>query len=557
MDEEKLLQNILEHLLKNKVENEVVEFKKAEKTFDFDKLGQYFSALSNEANLQRHKEAWLIFGVFENKNNKQLEVTGTYYRKVRADLDCLKKEIADKTTGRISFVEIHEVNYQSKRIIMFQIPPAPNGMPIAFDGHYYGRDGESLVPLNIEEIERIRNQVVYYDWSKEIIPDASINDLDEQAIQKARVEFVKRNPKYNTEIDTWDNVKFLNKAKLTINGKITRSCFILLGKEEQEHYLDSAVKIRWNLKTINNQDKDYEIFSIPLILAVEAVYLKIRNLKYRYLQDGTLFPDEVLRYDPFVIRESLNNAIAHQDYTKKARINVIEIEDDHLIFSNYGTFLPGSVENVVLKDTPEEIYRNTFLVEAMRNLDMIETQGGGIRKIFNFQRQRFFPMPDYYFNDGKVKVTIIGKIINEDFAKILIKNPELSLADILTLDNVQKQKNITEDEYLYLKKNKFVEGRKRKIFLSYRVIEPTKDENLMAEYVINKSFDDEYFKKLIIEYIKKQGKVSRKSIDKLIIPKLSPVLTEDQKKDKVRNFLTALRKGGFIKSLPGYFWILV
>ncbi|MDR2472378.1 MAG: putative DNA binding domain-containing protein [Tannerella sp.] len=537
----------LEQLLNAKLENEVVEFKKAENTFDFNDLGKYFSALSNEANLQGIEYSWLVFGVFENKKEHKLEITGTNFRNDTAKLQSLKKEIADKTTNRITFREIYEVEYKGNRVIMFQIPSAPQNIPVAFDGHYYGRDGESLVSLNIEEIERIRNQSNVYDWSKEIIRDATIHDLDEQAIAKARREFAKRNPKYVNEIDSWNTEKFLNKSKLTINGKITRTCFILLGKEEQEHYLDSAVKIRWNLKTLNNQDKDFEIFSIPLILAVDEVFKKIRNLKYRYLQEGTLFPDEVLRYEPYSIRESLNNAIAHQDYSKKARINVVEFEDDHLVFSNYGTFLPGSVERVVLKDAPEEYYRNLFLVEAMRNLDMIETQGGGIRKIFNYQRQRFFPMPDYDFSDGKVKATLIGKVINEDFARILAQNLNLSLEDIVLLDKVQKQQKVTEKERKYLRKCDYIEGRKGKIYLSYRVVKPTNDEDLMAQYVENKSFDDKHFKSMILEYIRKQGKASRKGIDNLILPKLSAVLSVEQKKNKVRNFLSALRLSGEIK----------
>jgi ATP-dependent DNA helicase RecG len=249
----------------------------------------------------------------------------------------------------------------------------------------------------------------------------------------------------------------------------------------------------------------------------------------------------VLRYDPFNIREPLNNAIAHQDYTAKGRINVIEFEDDHLIFSNCGTFLPKSVEEVVMSDSPEEVYRNPFLVSAMKNLGMIETQGGGIRKIFNFQRQRCFPLPDYDLNDNKVKVTITGKILNEDFARILKKNPDLSLEDIILLDKVQKRKPINENELSYLRKRGFVEGRRTNVFLSLKVIDPTKDEGLIAEYITNKSFDDTHFKKMIVEYINKGGQVKRKSIDNLIIPKLSPTLTELQKKHKVTNFLTALR----------------
>ena len=225
-----------------------------------------------------------------------------------------------------------------------------------------------------------------------------------------------------------------------------------------------------------------------------------------------------------------------------------------MIFTNLGTFLPKTVENVVLKDSPEEFYRNTFLVEAMRNLGMIETQGGGIRKVFNFQKQRFFPMPEYDFSDEKVKVTITGKVINEEFAKILIKNPEITLEDTLILDKVQKRKKLTDDEFIYLKKKKFIEGRKGSNYISYNVIEPTKNKDLLADYINNRSLDDRHFKELILEFISKSGKAKRKDIDHFIIPKLSSALTDSKKKNKVTNLLSSLRMEGKIKSLPGYFW---
>lgn len=546
---EQTLQNKLQQLQSLQAENEIVEFKEANINYDFNKIGKYFSALSNEANLLKKQCAWLIFGI-ENKTHK---IVGTKYRQNRADLDNLKKEIADKSLNRITFQEIYELDLPEGRVVLFQIPAAPKGIPISFDGHFYGRDGESLVPLNIEELERIRFQNNNFDWSAQTISDATINDLDTEALEKARLEFKKRNPKYIEAVDTWDDAKFLDKAKLSIKGKITRTALILLGKDEAEHFLGSFVKIRWNLKSLDNQDKDFEIFSIPFILTVDEVYKKIRNLKYRYLRDGTLFPDEVLRYAPFNIREPLNNAIAHQDYTKGARINVVEFEDDHLVFSNYGSFLPKSIEDVVLNDTPEEIYRNPFLVEAMKNLDMIETQGGGIRKIFNFQRQRFFPMPDYDLSDGKFKVTITGKILNEDFARILIKNPSLSLDDTLILDKVQKQKPITEEAFKHLKKIKLIEGRKPNIYLSYNVVEPTQDPQLKGDYIKNRGIDDVFLKKYLFDFIS-MGKVQRKDIDKFIWEKLPDVLNETKKKNKIKNLLQELRVDEKIHSKAYGFW---
>lgn len=530
-------------------EDEVIEFKKAENNFDFDDLGKYFSALSNEANLRNQEFAWLAFGI----HDKTREVSGTSYKNSTVSLQKLKQDLSQHTTDNNTFRDIYELKIEDKRVLLFQISAASRGIPVAWKGHFYGRRGESLVALDMNKYDEIRRQTITQDWSSIVIPEATINDLDNEAIAKARIEFSKRNPKYNDEIDGWSDKVFLNKAKLTKNGKITNTTIVLLGKEESEHLINPAVaKIRWNLKSLDNQDKDFEIFSIPLLLAVEEVFKRIRNLKFRYILDEkSLFPEELLRYEPFNIRELIQNCIAHQDYTKGARINVVEFEDDHLVFSNYGSFIPCSVETVIENDSPEEYYRNPFLVEAMRNLNMIDTQGGGIRKIFNFQRSRLFPMPDYDLSNGKVKATLTGRIIDEEFARILFNNPGLSLPDIMVLDKVQKKQTITEAEYKRFKKLGFIEGRKPNIFLSSKVVALTKDEKLKAQYIKNKSFDDGHFKELMLSYLKTYHVGTKAALIELLKDKLSDTLSEEQKIKKVTNLLSALKREGKIKSL-GY-----
>lgn len=136
----------LEHLLNSfrslPGETEVVEFKEAKTTYDFTKMCKYFSALANKANLKGKPCAWLIFGV----KDKGRTIVGSQFRPDRSDLDSLKGEIANKTTNRITFIDIHELFLMGSRVIMFQVPAAPKGFPIAFEGHYYGRDGEELSP---------------------------------------------------------------------------------------------------------------------------------------------------------------------------------------------------------------------------------------------------------------------------------------------------------------------------------------------------------------------------------------------------------------------------
>lgn len=113
--------NRLNHFRNLTSENEWVEFKEASDNFKTDEIGEYFSALSNEANLLNKDFAWLIFGIHDQTH----EIIGTDYRTKSSRLQSLKKQIGDNTTNGISFVEIHELTVNGKRVIMFQIPPAP------------------------------------------------------------------------------------------------------------------------------------------------------------------------------------------------------------------------------------------------------------------------------------------------------------------------------------------------------------------------------------------------------------------------------------------------
>jgi len=333
---------------------------------------------------------------------------------------------------------------------------------------------------------------------------------------------------------------FLNKAKITIQGKITRTAIILLGKDESEHFLSPSVaKITWVLKDGNNIEKDYEHFGPPFLLNVEAVYAKIRNLKYRYLLDSSLFPTEVTKYEPWVIREVLNNCIAHQDYELRGRISIVENPDD-MLFTNVGSFIPESVEKVIEQDAPPERYRNPFLANAMVNLKMIDTLGGGIKKMFLLQRQRYFPMPDYDLREPEnVKVRIIGKVIDERYTKLLINKTDLSLKTVICLDKVQKKIRLTPDEYKLLRSQKLVEGRSPNLFVTAQIAAITGEK---SSYIRYRAFDKKYYKEMVIELIKKFDSASRQDIDRLLLSKLPDILDEKQKLKKINNLLNEMSR---------------
>jgi ATP-dependent DNA helicase RecG len=526
----------LEELQRLPHETEWLEFKEAKNDFSFKEIGQYFSALCNEANLKQVPCAWLIFGI-QDKNHK---IVGTNYRNHRPSLDGLKHEIAHKTTNNITFIEIHELHYSEHRIILFQIPAAPRGIPIAWEGHWYGRDGESIGPLGLNELESIRKQFQCDDWSSGICEKATLDDLDQEAIIRAREYFAIKMPYRAKEIIQWSDIVFLNKARITIQNKITKTAILLLGREESEHFLTPGIgKISWLLKDENNQEKDYQHFGPPFLLNVEKVYSKIRNLNYRYLLDNTLFPTEVLTYEPYVIREALNNFIAHQDYTLRGRIQIVE-SPDNLLFTNLGSFLPGTVDAVMQQDAPQEFYRNHFLAQAMVNLNLIDTQGGGIKRMFSLQMHRYFPLPDYDLTEAnKVKVRIAGKVIDENYTRLLKSKTDLDLQTVILLDRVQKKKGISLEDAQRLKKEKLIEGRYPSVFLAATIAAAT---GKRAEYIRNRPFDNEHYKKMVLEYLKKFGTATKSDIENLLMEKLSDALTSLQKKNKIRNMLHLMSK---------------
>ena len=530
-------------------ESEVVEFKEAGKDYDKNKIGQYFSAISNEANLKGLQHGWLVFGV----RNKDRMIVGSDYRNSKG-LDVLKQEISVGTTGGISFIEIYEVyplvDGEKKRVILFQIPAATTATPTGWNDHFYGRNGESLGALSVEEIDRIRGQEKK-DWSKQIVLRATIKHLDKNAIKLARENYKKKmNKQYiSEEVDQMSDEQFLKKLKLMIDGRLTNAAMLLLGNEDYDYLFQSVPEASWRIYDSKNDVNDYEIFKIPYITLSERLFGKIRNLTYRYMPNQlTLFPTETKQYDMWLLRELLNNCIAHSEYTYGGRIYLNEFED-RIILTNPGSFLPGRIEPILNPGYNPPFYRNQLLAETMVKLNMIDSQSTGIRRVFRIQKERYFPLPDYDFsNRQQVKVCIYGRILDENYLQILFKNPDFDLETVFLIDCVQKGIKIDKDAVKYLRKLKIIEGKIPNVFLSATISETIGEKD---RYVKNKAFDDQYYKDLIVKYLAQYGSAKRKDINALLWDKLPSIMEDKRKEDKIRNLLTSLRKQGIIRTDSG------
>ncbi len=519
-------------------ENEVVEFKQAGDGFSTNDIGKYFSALSNEANLRSIDSAWLVFGI----DNKSRSVVGTQYRPESERLQSLKHQISEGAEPSISFRNIFEFDTDTDtdkgRVILFQIPPAPRGMPIAWQGHYYARAGESLTSLGLDKQDEIRQQTMATDWSAQVIPNASIDNLAPSAIQKAREAFTLKHANRISadEVAEWSDGTFLDRAKLTQDGKITRTAVLLLGKAESAYLLSPhPAQMTWKLV---GAEQAYEHFNPPFMLNTSSLYQRIRNIQLRLLPLDELLPYEVSKYDQKIVLEALHNCIAHQDYSQNGRIIVTE-EQDKLIFENEGGFFEGVPEDYILNKKTPRRYRNPFLVQAMAELNMIDTMGYGIHQMHIKQAERYLPMPDYDVSDTHVvKLIIHGAVVDPAYSQLLMREADLPFEDVLALDRVQKNLKISDKTIKQLRRVKLIEGRKPNLHVSARVASAISSKE---DYIHTRSLDDLHYKKLITEYLAKFGKASRKDIDALLQNKLSDALNDEQKKTKIGHLLTQLR----------------
>lgn len=543
--------NIFQSLISHK-ESEVVEFKKAENSFDFDDLGKYFSALSNEANLRGLEFAWLIFGYDERKH----EIVGTSYKNGESALNNLKHDFAQHTTDGQTFREIVPIEVDGKRILMFKIPASPRNIVMKWKGIAFGRDGESLKPLNQSKMDEIRHQTPEPDWSAELVPNATIDDLDEVAIAKARKMFKKVHSRIPAEeVNRWSDEEFLNKCELMADGKLTRAAIILLGKMFSDSKLRPAVaEVTWTLRNEKQDVVDYEHFSVPFILTVDEILAKIHNLTLRELPGGTLFPDTMKQYDDYTIREALHNCIAHQDYTLRQRINFVE-NPGFLYYANGGSFIPGTLENALATNGPQRFFRNACLCKAMVHFNMIDTVSRGIKKMFTEQMERRFPMPDYEIDNEKkeVAVRIYGNAINERYTKLLKDNDTLTLHDCISLDAIQKGHRIDEEIAQNLLKRGLIEGEAPNYTISLGVAKASRQ---LPGYTRVRGLERDKLKQMILQYIQNAGTdgAKRDAILEYLQGTLPSRNTYEQNETLIYHLLSELRKAGLIEA-NGKIWL--
>lgn len=553
MTELELQQYLLREYPQENARCEWKEFKNLKNSFCGDEKNDVISYVSAIANMDGGD---LVIGV----HDKTLEIVGTdtyNYDKQKAILRLTERCVNLSTEG----LDIDEfvTDDTNRKVWVIHIPKHLPKRPVFAHNKAWQRIEDSLVEMTAERMSAILDEPIFSetDWSAQIVADAMIEDLDEVAIAKARMMFKKVHSRIpEAEVNAWTVETFLSKCGIMKNGGITRAAIILLGKYESAFKLRPAVvQVTWTRRDEKQDVVDYEHFTVPFILTVDEILSKIENLTMREMPGGTLFPDTMKQYDDYTIREALHNCIAHQDYTMQQRINFVE-NPTYLYYSNAGSFIPGTLENALTNEEPQAYFRNECLCRAMVDFNMIDTVSRGIKKMFNEQWRRHFPMPDYEIDakNRKVSVRIYGNEINKQYTNLLKTNDSLTLWDCISLDAVQKGRTIHEDVAQNLLNRGLIEGEAPNYTISLGIAKAT---NQLQGYTKQKGLDKEKMKQMILQYLKNAGTdgAKRDSIYEYIKDVMPQVKTHEQQLRLLGDILSALSVDKLIYA-KGRIWFL-
>ena len=162
----------------NAREDEHLEFKTAKTKYDFENLVRYCVALANEGGGK------MILGVTDKLPRK---VVGS---RAFPNLERTKADLIERLRLR---VEVEKIQHPDGRVLVFQIPARPIGVPLHYKGAYWMRGGESLVPMTPDLLQRIFAEASP-DYSSEICEPAKLDDLDPTAVDVLRRLWQRKSP---------------------------------------------------------------------------------------------------------------------------------------------------------------------------------------------------------------------------------------------------------------------------------------------------------------------------------------------------------------------------
>lgn len=418
----------LEILLKAN-EDEHLEFKLARDGFDADELLKYCCALANE------KGGQLILGITDKKPR---QVVGT---NAFGNLDKIKEHLSSLALR----IEIDVLNYDGRRVLVFDIPSRPIGVPKKANNVYWARRGGSLTAMTEDMLQRIFKEADP-DFSATLCSQAVFDDLSTEAIEEFRKRWIRKSG--NAALKRLSPIQLLRDAELIRKDAITYAALVLFGKRFSLGRLlaQAEVIFEYRSKEIAGPANQREEFREGFFLYYDKLWelVNLRNNLQHY-QDG-LFMRDIPTFSERSIREAVLNAVSHRDYQSPGSVFIRQYEE-YIRIESPGGFPSGITPANILD---HQMPRNRRIAETLAKCGLVERSGQGANRMFEESITQGKEIPDFFRSDPYwVILTLDGKVQNVDFLKFLEKmstkrSQSFSSAELVVLDLIHKDKKPSE-----------------------------------------------------------------------------------------------------------------
>lgn len=411
-------------------EAERLEFKEAKTNFHFERLAKYCAALSNEGG------GTIVLGVTDRRP-RQVVGTSAFEEPGRTVAG-----LCDRLRIRITADEIMHPN---GRVLAFHAPPRPIGMPIQFEGVYWGRAGDELRPLAAEDLRRVFDEAGP-DHSAELHRSATLADLDPALVERFREMWIRKSG--NDGLRALASQQLLEDAELVSVNQVTNAALVLLASSKalSRHLAQAEVIFEYRSSDASVPFQQRLEFRRGFLGYLDELWqaISLRNDTLHYQQGFFAFDIPVLNES--VVREAVLNAIAHRDYRLPGSVFVRQFPRKLEIVSPGGFPAGITASNLIWRQLP----RNRRIAEACAKCGLVERSGQGANRMFEESIKEGKPQPSFVGTDEyQVALTLMGEVQNPDLLRFFEKLGQERLSsftteDLLILDAIQRDEQIVD-----------------------------------------------------------------------------------------------------------------
>jgi ATP-dependent DNA helicase RecG len=258
------------------------------------------------------------------------------------------------------------------------------------------------------------------------------------------------------------NSQALSDLGLTKANQLSYAALILVGKVEaiNKYLPQSAIHFEYRNTLSQIVFDSRTIFAGPYYLIIDDLWEAINQRNGKIPVQEGLYIFDIPFFNKEVIREAINNTVAHRDYRKTSEV-LIKQFPYHLYIINPGGFPLGvTLDNLLtVSSTP----RNRLLADVLAKTGIVERSGQGVDKVYYQTISEGKPEPDYSYSDNFQVELRLSAVVEEKAFSLFIRHiqenrkddEKLGVQEVIALNRIRKDtyKN-SVDETVIKKTNK-------------------------------------------------------------------------------------------------------